>query len=272
MLNALTFDIEEWFCANNLDAAVHRSSWESLAPRVAETTRRILRLLDRHRVEATFFVLGWVAERHPDLVREIHNCGHEIASHGYSHTPLTSMTLPAFERDLERALAVTEAITGAPVLGFRAPSFTITPSTLWALDVLKDRGLLYDSSVFPTGVHPEYGISDAPLGMYAHRNALLEIPLSCAELAGQRIPCAGGAYFRCFPYRLTRALIDRCHRQNRPVIFYLHPWETDDLHPRVPLSPLRAFRQYYNLKKTLPKLEQLLLDYQFTSIRRLIGI
>ncbi len=272
MLNALTFDIEDWFCANNLNNAVPRNSWESATPRVAETTRRILELLRRYRVEATFFVLGWVAERYPGLVREIHDGGHEIATHGYSHTPLTSMTPPAFERDLDRALALTEAITGLPVLGFRAPSFTITPSTLWALDVLKDRGLLYDSSVFPTGVHPEYGISDAPLGMYAHGNNLLEIPLSCAEFGGRRIPCAGGAYFRCFPYRITRSLIARCHRQNRPVIFYLHPWEIDEGHPRIPLSPLRAFRQYYNLKKTLPKLERLLLDYHFTSIRKLIGI
>lgn len=272
MMNALTFDVEDWFCAHNLHGVVRRSEWSRSTPRVTETTRRILALLQEHGVQATFFVLGWIAEHHPALVREIRDGGHEIATHGYSHTPLTAMTPETFERDLDRALAVTRPLAGHDIAGFRAPSFTITSSTLWALDILKSRNILYDSSVVPTGLHPDYGIPDAPLAMYQHQNTLIEIPLSCVEIAGRRIPCAGGAYFRFFPYSITRHFIDRTHREGRPVIFYLHPWEIDPGQPRLRLPLLRTIRQYYNLEKTFAKLEQLLLDYRFTSIRTLTGI
>ncbi len=272
MVNALTFDVEDWFCASNLDDIVRRSDWAGCTPRIVDTTRRILLLLKRHRIEATFFVLGWVAEHYPDLVREIYDDGHEVATHGYSHRLLTAMNPVTFGEDLDRALTITNDIIGDQVLGFRAPSFTVLPSTLWALDILKARGIIYDSSVFPVKIHPGYGIAGAPLGIYRHRNTLLEIPLSCAEIAGRRVPCAGGAYFRFSPYSLTRSLFARCHNQGRPVIFYLHPWEIDPEQPRVRLSPLRSLRQYYNLEKTFSKLEQLLHDYQFTSLRKLIGI
>lgn len=272
MMNALTFDVEEWFCAHNMERAVRRCEWDRSDSRVVVTTRRILTLLRCHDIEATFFVLGWIAERYPDLVREIHDHGHEIATHGYSHTPLTAMTPSMFEWDLERAVSITEKITGGNIVGFRAPSFTVTASTLWAVDILRRRNILYDSSIFPTGVHPQYGIPDAPLAIYRHGNGLMEIPLSCAEIAGQRVPCAGGAYFRFLPYFITRHLINICHRQGRPVIFYLHPWEIDHDMPRVRLPLLRAIRQYHNLEKTFAKLEQLLLDYRFTSIRTLLGI
>lgn len=272
MINALTFDVEEWFCTSNLEMFVPPREWGRAISRIELSTKNILDLLARHRVEATFFVLGWVAERHPDLIREIHDRGHEIATHGYSHTRLTAMTPDAFACDLDRAVGITESITGAGIHGFRAPSFTITHSTLWAVDILKDRNFQYDSSVVPTGLHPDYGIPDAPLTMYRHDNSLLEIPISCAEIAGRRVPCSGGAYFRFYPYALTRRLIDRCHRRGYPVIFYLHTWEIDAETPRIPLPPLRAIRHYHNLEGTFAKLEQLLLDYRFTSIRTLIGI
>lgn len=272
MINALTFDVEDWFCAHNVERAVRRCEWNRAVPRVAVTTRRILSLLRRHDTEATFFVLGWIAERYPDLVREIHDHGHEIATHGYSHTPLTAMTPAMFEWDLDRAISITQEITRAEIAGFRAPSFTITSSTLWAVDILRSRNIRYDSSIFPTGMHPDYGIPDAPLAIFRHGNGVMEIPLSCAEIAGRRVPCAGGAYFRFLPYSITRRLIDICRRQGRPVIFYLHPWEIDADTPRVRLPLLRSIRQYHNLENTFAKLEQLLLDYRFTSIRTLLGI
>lgn len=271
ILNAFTVDLEEWFCSYALRSATPYEEWDRCESRITAPARRLLELLSRHGVEGTFFVLGWVAERHPDLIREIADRGHEIASHGYSHSLITEMSPSEFERDLERALEVIEKITGKRIDGYRAPCFTVTQRTLWALDLLRAAGLRYDSSVFPYGAHPDYGIADAPLVIYRHRNGLLEVPMSCAIVAGRRIPCGGGGYFRLMPYSLTKALIDRCHREGRGVIFYIHPWELDPTQPRMRLGAVESFRQYNNLESTERKLEHLLLDYTFTSIRTLLG-
>ena len=272
MKNAMSIDLEDWFCVHNMEQAISRSDWDACEMRVTENTRSILELLARHKTEATFFVLGWVAERVPDLVREIASHGHEIATHGYSHTLLTDMTPESFEEDLKRAIHVTRNCVDQEIIGFRAPSFTVTNKTLWAVDVLTRNGIKYDSSVFPVGFHPDYGMPNASLAVYRHNDSLVEVPLSCAEFMGKRIPCSGGGYFRIFPYAITRRLLKLCNEQGRPAIFYLHPWELDPRQPRVKLPLLKKFRHYYNLNKTLARLDRLLGDFEFTSVRKVIGI
>jgi polysaccharide deacetylase family protein (PEP-CTERM system associated) len=269
--NVFSIDLEDWFCVRNLSGVISRDDWERCESRVERNTFLLLELLAHHRVEATFFVLGWVAERHPDLVREVERRGHEIATHGYSHRLLTTLNPEEFRADLGRSLEVLARCSSAPVRGFRAPSFSITRKTWWALDILRRSGIQYDSSIFPVGFHPDYGIPDAPLDAHRLPEGLFELPMSCAEVFGRKVPCSGGGYFRLFPYAVTRALMRRCNQQGRPVIFYLHPWEVDPEQPRVPLSPLNRFRHYNNLDRTAERLERLLGDFEFTSIRRLFG-
>lgn len=178
MKNALSFDLEDWFCVSNLSLAINKDDWDKCELRVVQNTRRILTLLDDYNTKATFFVLGWIADRVPELVREIDWRGHEIATHGYSHTMLTEMTPESFEEDLLRALHVTKKCTKQRILGFRAPSFTITNSTMWALDILAKHGIRYDSSIFPIGFHPDYGFSAAPLSIYKHNDCITEFPIA----------------------------------------------------------------------------------------------
>ncbi|MBZ0306534.1 MAG: DUF3473 domain-containing protein, partial [Anaerolineae bacterium] len=244
-------------------------TWDKQELRVVESTRRLLHLLSKQRVQATFFVLGWIAERAPELIQEVEQQGHEIATHGYSHTLLTQMTPDEFEADIQKALAVTRPLVNQPIVGFRAPSFTITSHTLWALDILAKHGIQYDSSIFPIGFHSDYGIADASLGIHPLQG-LTEVPLSVAEVLGGRIPCSGGGYFRLLPYELTRHLIELCNRQGRPVIFYLHPWEVDPDQPRQSLPWSKRFRHYNNLDKTLIRLDKLLAHFQFAPIRELL--
>jgi polysaccharide deacetylase family protein (PEP-CTERM system associated) len=225
--NAISVDVEDWFCVNNLWHAISRDEWDRCELRVRRGTERILGLLDRHSAKGTFFVLGWMAERVPGLVKEIEQRGHEVGTHGYSHALLTEMTRETFAADLDLALDVTGSLVAQKILGFRAPSFTLTRQTWWSLDVLNEHGIRYDSSLFPIGFHPDYGVPDAPLEIHNIKGALIEVPLSCAEFAGRRLPCCGGGYFRICPYPMTRRLIRRCRRQNRPVVFYVHPWELD---------------------------------------------
>ncbi len=269
MKNALSVDLEDWFCAHNL--RIPMDEWDRRDLRVVANTRRILDLLDDHSVQATFFVLGWIAERVPELVQEIEARGHEIGTHGYSHTLLTEMTPAQFESDLCRALQITRKLVKQPVLGFRAPSFTITNKTLWALDTLARHGIQYDSSIFPIGFHPDYGMADAALSI--HRiGPIAEVPLSVARIWGRNIPCGGGGYFRVFPYPLTRLLLRQCNREGRPVVFYLHPWEVDPAQPRVHLSFSKSFRHYMNLDKTLVRLDHLLNDFEFEPIREVLRL
>lgn len=269
MKNALTIDLEDWFCANNLRITIEE--WDRRDLRVVENTDRILDLLDRHSVQATFFVLGWIADRVPALVQEIEQRGHEIATHGYSHTLLTEMTPAEFEADLCRALEITRRLVTQPLLGFRAPSFTITRKTLWALDILARHGIKYDSSIFPVRFHPDYGMPEAALSI--HRiGPIIEVPMSVARILGRNIPCSGGGYFRVFPYAITRFLLQQCNREGRPAVFYLHPWEVDPGQPRVKLSFSKSFRHYMNLDKTLERLDHLLDDFEFAPVREVLGL
>ena len=265
MRNALTFDVEEYFHAEAFARVLRPEEWPSLESRVVATTERLLDILDRERVCATFFVLGWVAERHPSLVREIASLGHEIGCHGYGHQMISRLTRVEFERDVTRAKAALEDATGRPVIGYRAPTFSIMRDTLWSLDVLCEAGFRYDSSIFPI-LHDRYGIPDAP--RFPHRmkapngGELTEFPLSTVLVLGRRVPVAGGGYFRLFPYALTRRAIARINaRDGQPAMIYLHPWEIDPDQPRLPVGPLTRFRHLVNVGKTETRLSRLLADF-----------
>jgi polysaccharide deacetylase family protein (PEP-CTERM system associated) len=272
MKNVMSVDVEDWFCVYNLSRLIPFADWDRCESRVERSTLRLLDLFRRHRVEATFFVLGWVAERFADLVREIERQGHEIATHGYSHRLLTFMQPDEFREDLDRSLAVLAKATSQEVRGFRAPSFSLTRETLWAADILRASGIRYDSSIFPVGFHPDYGIADVALAPYQLAEGLIELPMGVAEVLGQKVPCAGGGYFRLYPYALTRWLMRRCNDQGRPVMFYLHPWELDPGQPRVPgMSSARRFRHYNNLARTEERLERLVTEFSFTSARNLLA-
>jgi polysaccharide deacetylase family protein (PEP-CTERM system associated) len=272
MRNVMSVDVEDWFCVHNLSRLIPYSDWDKYESRVERSTTRLLDLFGKHHVEATFFVLGWVADRFPDLVREIERRGHEVATHGYSHQLLTFMQPEEFRADLQRSLVALARTTSQEVRGFRAPSFSLTKKTLWAVDILRESGIQYDSSVFPVAFHPDYGIADADLRPHRLAEGLTELPMGVAEVLGRRVPCSGGGYFRLYPYALTRALMRRCNQQGRPVMFYLHPWEADPEQPRVAgLSWSKRFRHYNNLDRTEERLEWLLNDFAFTSARQLIA-
>ncbi len=266
-INVFSIDLEEWFCVYNLSQVIPYEHWDRCESRVEPSTLAILDLLSKHHVEGTFFVLGWVAERHPDLVREVERRGHEIATHGYSHRLITHLSRDEFRADLERSLEVLTPLASKPIRGFRAPSFSVTRKTWWALDILRECGIHYDSSMFPISFHPDYGVPEAPLTAHHLSEGIWEMPMSVAEVAGKRVPCCGGGYFRQFPYAVTRSLMQLCNRQGRPVNFYLHPWEVDPDQPRMPLPLVKRVRHYNNLAKTMPRLERLLSDFAFTSAR-----
>lgn len=268
--NGLSFDVEDWFHVYNYEGVISRDEWDACESRVVGNTRRILDILKLHSVEATFFFLGWVAQRAPELVRMVLDDGHEVATHGYAHRRLTDLDRDAFRADLLRSIEVLVRAGADEISGFRAPSFSMVRSTEWALDILADVGLRYDSSVFPTGVHPDYGIPDAPLAPYHVREGLWEIPLSVLELAGQRFPIGGGGYFRLMPYSLSRWAMRRVNRQGRAVIVYLHPWEIDPNQPHVRTAPWRLARQRINLDRTADRLVRLLQDFSFVPLRELI--
>jgi polysaccharide deacetylase family protein (PEP-CTERM system associated) len=237
-------------------------------------TRRILELLARHRTRATFFVLGWVAERHPDLVREIRAGGHELACHGYAHRLVYDMDRETLRADLRRARRAIEDASGAAVTGYRAPTFSIVRGSLWALEIVAEEGFEYDSSIFPIH-HDRYGIPDAP--RFPHRvglpggAALIEFPISTLEIGGQRVPFSGGGYFRLAPYTFIRAALRRVNRREAmPAMIYLHPWELDPEQPRLPIRGLSRLRHYANLRRTAVKLEQLLQDFALAPAREVL--
>ncbi len=272
MKNAISIDLEDWFCVNNFRDIIPKDDWENCELRVRESTQNILKLLNNHNVKATFFVLGWIAERVPDLIKNIHAQGHEIATHGYSHSLITEMTPEKFKEDLSKAIKITEEIVETKIIGFRAPSFTIVNKTLWALDILNDCGIKYDSSVFPITFHPDYGMDDVELTPFQITKAIIEFPLTVAEVFGKKIPCSGGGYFRLYPYSITKYLLKQCLKQERPIIFYCHPWEVDPDQPKMKLPLMKKFRHYVNLSKTIDKLEKLLTDFEFTTVKEALEL
>ena len=269
--NALTVDVEDYFQVQAFADVIPRAAWEEMPRRVEANTDRLLALFDRHGARGTFFTLGWVAERHPALIRRIVAGGHELASHGYWHQRVDSQTAEEFRADIVRAKAVLEDAGGVAVLGYRAPTFSVGPRTPWAFDILAGAGHRYSSSVYPVR-HDLYGIPDAPRFAYRHAgSALLEIPMTTLQIGSYNLPCSGGGYFRLLPYRLYRAALRRCNAaQGTPGVFYTHPWEIDAEQPRVATpSRLSRFRHYNNLDRTVPRLERLLADFTWERIDRI---
>jgi polysaccharide deacetylase family protein (PEP-CTERM system associated) len=269
IVNALSVDVEDYFQVSAFDGAISRGSWDQLESRVCANTDRLLDVFEQLGVRGTFFVLGWVAERFPALVRRIAEQGHEIASHGYGHRLVYDLTPDQFREDVRRAKALLESIGGAVVQGYRAPSFSVTRQSLWALDVLIEEGYTYDASIFPVH-HDRYGIPDAPRHAYLltrSGGSIVEAPASTLRFAGVNVPIAGGGYFRMLPYAWTRWAIQRLNRvERRPAIFYLHPWEIDPDQPRIAASRMSRFRHYSNLAKTETRLRRVLRDFKFSTV------
>lgn len=270
MLNALSIDVEDYFHVSNFESSVGFKNWDKHESRVERNTKVILSILSEYNVKATFFVLGWVAEKNPQLIREIFDEGHEIASHSYAHSLIYKQTKEQFRKDLIRSKKILEDTIGDKIVGYRAPSFSITKESLWALDILIEEGFLYDSSIFPV-THHRYGIADSRRFPYKilgkDDKCLYEIPLSTITIFRKNIPIAGGGYLRLFPYRFTKWGLNRINKKEKqPVFLYLHPWEIDCHQPRLNGSLLSRFRHYVNLDKMEKNLVQLINDFQFSRM------
>jgi polysaccharide deacetylase family protein (PEP-CTERM system associated) len=270
MLHALSFDVEEYFQVANLRAHFPPQEWAQVESRLHVGMQRILDALERRGARATFFFLGWIAERHPQWVERCLAGGHEVASHGYEHLFLADIGRDNLDRDLERTETALMAAGAPRPIGFRASTFTLTRETWWAVDVLARRGYRYDSSVHPVH-HPVYGIPDFEPGISriaaADGASLVEFPVATFPFAGRNLPVGGGGYFRLLPGAVTRAALRGLERRGRPAALYLHPWEFDPEQPRLPAPALKRFRHYVNLDRTLPRLERLMSEFRFGSLR-----
>ncbi len=263
-INALSLDIEDYFQVSAFENQCHPERWPSLQCRVEANVDRLLDTLDANSTLATFFILGWIAERYPALINKIAQAGHEIASHGYNHQRINLLSQHQFQEDIRSAKQLLEDLTGHEVKGYRAPSFSFSEQTPWTFDELLEAGYRYSSSINPVP-HDLYGYSDAPRTPFHWDNGLLEIPVTTCELLGRRIPCAGGGYFRLYPYPLFKWLMQRASKQlDQPAVFYLHPWELDPEQPRIEGASLKSrFRHYINLHQTEPRLKRLLQDFNW---------
>ena len=273
VINAMTIDVEDYFHVSVFDGILSRTAWDGMESRVCRNTERLLEIFSEYEVRATFFVLGWVAERFPALVRAIAGAGHEIASHGFNHRLIYDQTPAAFRDDVRRAKALLEDAGGRSVQGYRAPSYSITPRSLWALDILLEEGYRYDSSIFPIR-HDRYGIpvsSRRPYAIERDAGTLVEVPGSTTQLGPLNLPIAGGGYFRILPYWWAHWGISRVNRlEGRPAVFYMHPWEIDPGQPRLPAGRLGRFRHYRHLAEAEGRLRRLLTDFRFDGIDRVV--
>ncbi len=259
-MRALTVDLEDWFQVYNFSSIIKQEDWDRQRERVIRSTDRLLDILDNYDTKATFFVLGWIAERYPFLISEIASRGHEIACHGYNHKPIFFMSKEEFGEDIEKSVKAIKKACGIRPKGYRAPSFSITKKTLWALDILKEKGFEYDSSMMPTDKHPDYGIKGIPRKLFMIKG-IKEIPLTTVH----GLPIGGG-YFRAYPYFLTRYLL----KKDKNSIFYIHPWEFDPGIPRYKLPLLKRFRHYVGLRRTRKKFKKLLRDFRFGKIEEIL--
>lgn len=268
--HALTIDVEDYFQVTAFKDVVARDAWNDLPSRVEANTHAMLRLFDDRGVKATFFVLGWIAERFPTLVEAIAAQGHEVASHGYSHRLIYEQTPDEFRSETDRSKKLLEDIVSMPVSGYRAATFSITQNSLWALQILIECGFEYDSSIFPIR-HDRYGLAggpEVPHVVEVGDAEILEFPMSTFRAGPLRIPVAGGGYFRLYPYPLTRALLARqSAKQAAPFVFYAHPWEIDPDQPRIEAGFLSRFRHYLNLGRCEDRLGRLLADFEFSTMR-----
>jgi polysaccharide deacetylase family protein (PEP-CTERM system associated) len=274
IVNAMTVDVEDYFHVSALSHAIDRNSWESIEPRVEASTDKLLEMFGERSHSGTFFILGWVAERHPALVRRIVDAGHEVACHGYSHQLIYRQDQREFEEETRRAKEILEDVAGVRVRGYRAASYSITRDSLWAVRVLVEAGFDYDSSIVPVR-HDLYGLADGQV--FPHRlefedgQGIVEFPPSTIQLLRRRIPIGGGGYFRIFPYWFTRWGLDSINRDLRmPFSFYLHPWEVDPEQPRVAKRLKSKIRHYTNLHRTEPRLRRLQERYAFTTMAEVI--
>jgi polysaccharide deacetylase family protein (PEP-CTERM system associated) len=287
-VNYLSIDVEDYFQVSAFEKVAPPDKWNLYESRVFKNTLSILDILEQRNVKATFFIVGWIAERNPELPKDIVDRGHEIGCHSYWHRKIYDLGPSKFREDTAKAKAILEELTGAPVYGYRAPSYTITKKSLWALNILQDLGFKYDSSVFPIH-HDTYGIPSAPrfsfrwklnglrpeinsklklLSPEYETQSIIEYPISTAKLFGQKVPIAGGGYFRLFPYWFTKAALNSINdKEGKPFMFYLHPWEIDPDQPRFNhASMLSRFRHYNNLNKTAERFRRLLSDFKFGPI------
>ncbi len=270
IINALTIDFEDWYQGIEIPYA----DWDKFEDRIEAAGDKLLKILDDNNAKATFFMLGYVAEKHPHIVKRIEAEGHEIGTHGFSHTLIYQQEPELFRSELTRAISFLEDLTGRQVLGHRAPFFSITKDSLWALDILGELGIKYDSSIFPV-LNYRYGIANAPRFPYKIRRdnfELVEFPISTLKLPGFTMPISGGAYFRIYPYQLTRAAIKAVNRSGEPVTFYLHPWELDPGHPRIDVPRRIALTHYFNLGATERRLRKLLRDFKMAPMKEVLGI
>jgi polysaccharide deacetylase family protein (PEP-CTERM system associated) len=266
--NYLTIDVEDYYQVAAFEKVIRPDQWDNYESRVEHNTNIILGILGKRNIKATFFIVGWIAEKHPEIVRRISNQGHEIGCHSYRHKKIYDLTPEFFKTETQKAKLLLESITGSPVKGYRAPSYSITKKTLWALNILIELGFKYDSSIFPIH-HDNYGIPDAhrfPCILESH--GIMEYPISTIKILGRNLPVSGGGYFRLLPYALTKAALTHINnKEKQPFIFYVHPWEIDPNQPRIKhAGVLSRFRHYVNLSTTQKKLERLLDDFQFQPL------
>ena len=263
--NVFTVDLEDWYQGLEIDMG----EWGNFEDRLWIGVNSLLDLLDEFGVCATFFALGYAAERAPELVREVHARGHEIGSHGYGHQFVYKLSKEAFRRDLHRSLEVLDKILQVPIKGYRAPFFSITRAAEWAFDVMREAGIVYDSSVFPV-YNYRYGIVGAPRWIYQARKGLTEFPLSTYRIGGHNFPLGGGAYFRIFPYKFTRYAMRQINASQRAAVFYIHPWELDPEHPRLELPRRISMTHYWNLNGIEKRIRKMMSEFSFTSMSKVL--
>lgn len=272
--NALSVDVEDYFQVQALASCFPRARWDDCASRVEQNTDQLLQLFDDAGVKGTFFTLGWIAQRHPALIRRIAGAGHELASHGYDHARVDSQTPDVFRADVRRSRQILEDTGGCAVRGYRAATFSVGPRTPWAWRVLEEEGFAYSSSIYPVA-RDLYGVPDAPRGPYrpAGVRQLTEIPISTVRFLGRNFPCGGGGYFRLLPYGVSRAALARINAaERRPAVFYIHPWEVDPDQPRASGAPLKSrLRHYLNLSQTARRLQRLLAEFRWDRMDRVFA-
>jgi polysaccharide deacetylase family protein (PEP-CTERM system associated) len=268
--NALTIDFEDWY--QGLE--IPYSDWEKFEDRIEMVGDKLLQIFEEANTKATFFILGYVAEKHPEIVKKIKSAGHEIGTHGFSHTLIYKQEPEVFRQEMKRAIEFLEDLTGDIILGHRAPFFSITKDSLWALDILGELGIKYDSSIFPV-LNYRYGIAGAPRFPYKikrEKYEFMEFPVSTLKLPGVTLPISGGAYFRIYPYQLTKQALRAVNRSGNPITFYLHPWELDPEHPRIDVPRRIALTHYFNLGATERRLRKLLRDFKFAPMKEVLNI
>lgn len=268
--NALTIDFEDWY--QGLE--IPYSDWEKFEDRIETVGDKLLQILEEGDTKATFFMLGYVAEQHPEIVKKIKSAGHEIGTHGFSHTLIYKQEPEVFRQEMKRAVEFLEDLTGDTILGHRAPFFSITKDSLWALDILGELGIKYDSSIFPV-LNYRYGIAGSPRFPYKikrEKYEFMEFPVSTLKLPGVTLPISGGAYFRIYPYQLTKQALRAVNRSGNPITFYLHPWELDPDHPRIDVPRRIALTHYFNLGATERRLRKLLRDFNFAPMKEVLNI